>query len=132
MKRLLLILFFLSFGLSIMAQSSCPDNHHPHMIDLGLPSGTKWACCNVGAVIPEGYGGYYAYGETEEKEVYDLYNYQFIHLEMIGKNIIRNILNFLEIFVVMEIQMNQLMQFQKLNFKLNHYQIKNLNMIIKP
>ncbi|MBQ2180960.1 MAG: hypothetical protein II400_01805, partial [Bacteroidaceae bacterium] len=19
---------------------SCPDNHHPHMIDLGLPSGT--------------------------------------------------------------------------------------------
>lgn len=58
--------------------TTCPDDHHPHMIDLGLPSGTKWACCNVGAVIPEGYGGYYAYGETEEKEVYDLYNYQFM------------------------------------------------------
>ena len=28
---------------------SCPNNKHPHMIDLGLPSGTKWACCNVGA-----------------------------------------------------------------------------------
>ena len=48
----------------------CPDNHHPHMIDLGLPSGTKWACCNVGASKPEDYGGYYAWGETEEKKKY--------------------------------------------------------------
>ena len=38
----------------------CPDGKHPHMIDLGLPSGTKWACCNVGADKPEAYGGYYA------------------------------------------------------------------------
>ena len=29
--------------------TSCPDANHPHMIDLGLPSGTKWACCTVGA-----------------------------------------------------------------------------------
>jgi hypothetical protein len=50
---------------------TCPDDHHPHFIDLGLPSGTKWACCNVGATTPEGYGGYYAWGETEEKDVYD-------------------------------------------------------------
>ncbi len=50
---------------------ACPDDHHPHLIDLGLPSGTKWACCNVGATTPEGYGGYYAWGETEEKDVYD-------------------------------------------------------------
>jgi len=53
------------------AYHSCPDNHHPHMIDLGLPSGTLWACCNVGATSPEGYGGYYAWGETEEKFCYD-------------------------------------------------------------
>lgn len=50
--------------------SSCPDNHHPHMIDVGLPSGILWACCNVGADKPEGYGGYYAWGETEEKNDY--------------------------------------------------------------
>ena len=31
------------------SQNSCPDDKHPHLIDLGLPSGTKWACCNVGA-----------------------------------------------------------------------------------
>jgi hypothetical protein len=33
-------------------------------VDLGLPSGTKWATCNVGARIPYGYGEYYAWGET--------------------------------------------------------------------
>ena len=55
----------------------CPDDHHPHMIDLGLPSGTKWACCNVGATTPEGYGGLYAWGETEEKSYYDWETYQY-------------------------------------------------------
>ncbi|MGN0242989.1 MAG: hypothetical protein ACI4CT_02880 [Lachnospiraceae bacterium] len=55
----------------------CPDNHHPHAIDLGLPSGTKWACCNVGASTPEGYGGYYAWGETSEKNYYDRDNYAY-------------------------------------------------------
>ena len=55
--------------------SSCPDDNHPHAIDLGLPSGTKWACCNVGASTPEGYGGYYAWGETEEKSTYDWSTY---------------------------------------------------------
>lgn len=34
-------------------------------VDLGLPSGTKWATCNVGASLPEEYGDYYAWGETE-------------------------------------------------------------------
>ena len=48
--------------------SLCPDNHHPHAIDLGLS--LKWSCCNVGASIPEGYGNYYAWGETEPKEYY--------------------------------------------------------------
>lgn len=44
-------------------------------IDLGLPSGTKWASCNVGATKPEEYGGYYAWGETEEKDYYYWDNY---------------------------------------------------------
>ena len=46
-------------------------------IDLGLPSGTKWASCNMGATKPEEYGGYYAWGETEEKEVYDWSTYKY-------------------------------------------------------
>ena len=53
----------------------CPDDNHPHMIDLGLPSGTKWACCNVGASSPEEYGGYYAWGEVENKDYYDYSTY---------------------------------------------------------
>ncbi len=48
----------------------CPDSNHPHAIDLGLPSGTKWACCNVGASKPEGYGNYYAWGETKAESAY--------------------------------------------------------------
>ena len=59
----------------------CPDNHHPHMIDLGLPSGTKWACCNVGASNPEGYGGYYAWGETYEKDYYEWFTYDYFNSE---------------------------------------------------
>ena len=34
-------------------------------VDLGLPSGTLWATCNVGASSPEDYGYYFAWGETE-------------------------------------------------------------------
>lgn len=59
----------------IIAYASCPDSHHPHLIDLGLPSGTKWACCNVGAEKPEDYGGYFAWGETTEKKIYDWSTY---------------------------------------------------------
>ena len=33
-------------------------------VDLGLPSGLKWATCNVGATTPEEYGLYFAWGET--------------------------------------------------------------------
>lgn len=48
----------------------CPDSNHPHAIDLGLPSGTKWSCCNVGASVPEDFGGFYAWGEVNEKSLY--------------------------------------------------------------
>lgn len=56
---------------------SCPDDNHPHAIDLGLPSGTKWCCRNVGASSPEDYGGYYAWGETSEKSEYSWTNYAY-------------------------------------------------------
>lgn len=36
----------------IQPDTLCADDNHPHMIDLGLPSGTKWACCNFGAARP--------------------------------------------------------------------------------
>lgn len=46
-------------------------------IDLDLPSGKKWASHNVGAEIPTDAGGYYAWGEIDEKTCYawDTYKY---------------------------------------------------------
>ena len=51
----------------------CPDKDHPHIIDMGKAG--KWACCNVGASAPWEYGGYYAWGETEEKTTYNWGSY---------------------------------------------------------
>lgn len=69
--------FAVEYFPSYTSYTSCPNDNHPHMIDLGLPSGTKWACCNVGASTPEGYGGYYAWGETSEKSDYFWQNYKY-------------------------------------------------------
>ena len=44
-------------------------------VDLGLPSGTKWATFNVGAVKPADFGGFYAWGETVEKTDYSVDDY---------------------------------------------------------
>jgi hypothetical protein len=46
-------------------------------VDLGLPSGTLWATCNVGAEYPEDYGDYFAWGETQPKNVYNWSTYQY-------------------------------------------------------
>ena len=46
-------------------------------VDLGLPSGTLWATCNVGADTPEDYGDYFAWGETMPKDYYDWSTYQY-------------------------------------------------------
>lgn len=39
-------------------------------VDLGLPSGLKWAAYNVGAQSPEEYGDYFAWGEVNPKSAY--------------------------------------------------------------
>lgn len=44
------------------------------VVDLGLPSGLLWARCNIGAVIPEDFGEYYAWGEIKTKSRYDYTN----------------------------------------------------------
>ena len=57
-----------------------PDNHE--WVDLGLPSGTLWATCNVGANAPEEYGDHFAWGETSPKEVYNWSTYQWCNGSM--------------------------------------------------
>lgn len=51
------------------------DGHE--WVDLGLPSGTLWATCNVGANSPEVGGNYYAWGETSPKSTYTWSNYKY-------------------------------------------------------
>ena len=53
-----------------------PTNGHEY-VDLGLPSGTKWATMNVGADSPEDYGDYFAWGETESKSTYNWSTYKW-------------------------------------------------------
>lgn len=40
-------------------------------VDLGLPSGVKWAMHNVGTTYPEGHGDHFAWGEIEPKATYE-------------------------------------------------------------
>ena len=53
-------------------------------VDLGLPSGLKWATCNIGATKPEEYGNYYAWGETKaygEEDESNTTNYSYTSSE---------------------------------------------------
>ena len=49
----------------------------PEYVDLGLPSGLKWADRNIGASNPEDYGVYFAQGETEPKTDYSWNTYKW-------------------------------------------------------
>ena len=53
-----------------------PSGEH-EWVDLGLPSGTLWATCNVGANSPEEFGHYFAWGETESKSLYSWETYKY-------------------------------------------------------
>ncbi|MBR1933007.1 MAG: hypothetical protein IJ841_04900 [Prevotella sp.] len=59
------------YPLEYQGETTCPDSSHPHWIDLGLPSGTKWRCCNEGASTPEAYGGYYTFGQVASAPTLD-------------------------------------------------------------
>jgi hypothetical protein len=60
------------------AESMNAQTHKGHAyVDLGLPSGTLWATCNVGANNPWEYGNYYAWGETKTKKTYDWNTYKY-------------------------------------------------------
>ena len=58
---------------SVEDATELPNVHNGHeWVDLGLS--VKWATCNVGALTPEEYGDYYAWGETETKSKYTAEN----------------------------------------------------------
>ena len=74
---------FLFACMTLAFMTSCENkNNEPTLneenghewVDLGLPSGTKWATCNIGASQPHNYGNYYAWGETTTKSSYTAEN----------------------------------------------------------
>ncbi len=77
MKNIYFLFVMLSTFLGTMtvkAQHEC--------VDLGLPSGTLWATCNVGANTPWEYGDYFAWGDTEPGKLddnrwYGWYGYKY-------------------------------------------------------
>ncbi len=54
-------------GTTLVASTEVTVSSKPahEYVDLGLPSGTLWATCNIGAENPEDYGDYFAWGETK-------------------------------------------------------------------
>lgn len=55
---------------------------NPSYVDLGLPSGLKWATCNIGAERPEQIGDFYAWGETAPKKEYKIKNYKYFKMPL--------------------------------------------------
>lgn len=61
----------------VLFEEANPGEHE--WVDLGLPSGTLWATCNIGADSPEQYGSYFAWGEKATKEGYTWGNYVWMN-----------------------------------------------------
>lgn len=64
-----------SQGIKPGATSGTLNGHE--WVDLGLPSGTKWATCNIGANDYTELGDYFAYGETSPKKTYSYENHAY-------------------------------------------------------
>lgn len=76
------LLFFVGSYLSptlTLAQSTDSDGimgGHEY-VDLGLPSGTLWATCNLGASSPYENGPYFAWGEVEPRDYFSWATYEY-------------------------------------------------------
>ena len=75
-KQVLLLLALCAGAMYANAQTTGTENGHD-WVDLGLPSGTLQATCNVGATAPEEYGDYFAWGEIATKTTYNSSTYKY-------------------------------------------------------
>ena len=69
--------FIVTGNRNLVANFVINDGTYHEYVDLGLPSGLLWATCNVGANLPEDYGDYFAWGETQPKVNYNWSTYQY-------------------------------------------------------
>lgn len=77
MKRILITLLLSVLVLAANAADvKVRYTHRKHeYVDLGLS--VLWATTNVGARNPQDYGNYFAFGETEPKDMFTEWNYRF-------------------------------------------------------
>ena len=69
-----LINLFKKFGVEFTVERDGSSE----FVDLGLPSGFKWAKCNVGAKTPTEFGKYFRWGEvTDAREMGNYSNYDY-------------------------------------------------------
>ena len=66
-----------TYSISQVKEVAFVEAEEHEWVDLGLPSGTLWATCNVGANSPEEYGDYFAWGEIEPKDNYSWSTYKY-------------------------------------------------------
>lgn len=76
MKTIFLNLLLCLIVLSLNIGNALSQQNHEY-VDLGLPSGTLWATCNVGANNEWEYGDYFAWGETSPKSIYNWSTYKY-------------------------------------------------------
>ena len=93
MKRLYFLpMLLVGFSIHSIETATLPSNvtddevtGHSY-VDLGLPSGTLWATTNIGAKTAYDSGQYYAWGETEPRQLFNWKNYAFLENESIGED----------------------------------------------
>lgn len=81
-KNFILTSVCLLIPLFVKGQKAQAINGH-EFVDLGLS--VNWASCNIGSKSPEGYGDFFAWGETYPKTSYNKMTYKFAG-ETLGRN----------------------------------------------
>ena len=96
MKKNLFALFFLMLAVFSFVSCGGDDDDNTvngyEYVDLGLPSGTKWARCNVGATSSESAGSYFSWGEVAETNYSedDCYTYGISTYELTQYGIVKD------------------------------------------
>ncbi len=82
MKKTIFV-FAVMLNCAIISFAQGAVNGHEY-VDLGLPSGVKWATCNVGANSPYDFGDYFSWGETRTKREYSTHTHKNINVKNIA------------------------------------------------
>ena len=83
MKKKYFILLCATIAIATISRAQSQNGHE--YVDLGLPSGTLWATCNIGAANENEVGDYFAWGEVEPSIMYNFENYKWGYYDYLTK-----------------------------------------------